>query len=50
MEATRKQKQSSYCVHTTEDGTRCQKSIQHWDVKLCRRHYNDRNGEINRMP
>ena len=45
MEATRKRKQS-YCVHTTEDGTRCGKSIQHWSFKLCRRHYNDRGGEI----
>ncbi len=49
MEATRKRKQS-YCVHTTEDGTRCQKTIQHWSFKLCRRHYNDRGGEIIRTP
>ena len=38
MDATRKQKQS-YCAHTTEDGTRCKKTIQHRSFKLCRRHY-----------
>ena len=49
MEATRKQKQS-HCIHTTEDGTRCGKTIQHWTDKLCRRHFNICNGVISRMP
>ena len=49
MEATRKQK-PSYCVHTTEDGTRCGKTIQHWTDKLCKRHFNIRNGVISRTP
>ncbi len=49
MEATRKQKQS-HCVHTTEDGTRCGKTIQHWADKLCRRHFSIRNGVISRTP
>ncbi len=49
MEATGKRKQS-HCVHTTEDGTRCGKTIQHWTDKLCRRHFNVRNGIINRTP
>ena len=49
METTRKQKQS-HCVHTTEDGTRCGKTIQYWTDKLCRRHFNIRNGVISRMP
>jgi len=37
MEATRKRK-PSYCVHTTEDGIECKKSVQHYPEKLCRRH------------
>jgi len=49
MEATRKRKQS-HCVHTTEDGTRCGKTIHHWTDKLCRRHFNIRNGVISRTP
>ena len=48
MEATRKRK-PSYCVHTTEDGTECRKSVQHYP-DLCRRHYNIRNGVISRTP
>ena len=49
MEATRKRK-PSYCVHTTEDGTECRKSVQHYPDRLCRRHYNIRNGVISRTP
>jgi hypothetical protein len=49
MEASRKRKQS-HCVHTTEDGTRCERTIQHWTDKLCRRHFNVRNGVISRTP
>ena len=49
MEATRKRKRS-YCVHTTEDGTECRKSVQHYPDRLCRRHYNNRHGAISRMP
>jgi len=49
MEATRKQKQG-HCVHTTEDGTRCGKTTKHWTDKLCRRHFNIRNGVISRTP
>jgi len=49
MEATRKRKQS-HCVHTTEDGTRCGKTIQYWTDKLCKRHFNIRNGVISRTP
>ena len=49
MEATRKWKQS-HCVHTTEDGTRCGKTIQHLTDKLCRRHFNVCNGVISRTP
>ena len=49
MEATRKRKQS-HCVHTAEDGTQCGKTIQHWTDKLCRNHFNIRNGVISRTP
>ena len=49
MEATRKRK-PSYCVHTTEDGIQCGKSVQHYPDRLCRRHYNIRNGVISRTP
>ncbi len=49
MEATRKRK-PSYCVHTTEDGTECRKSVQHYPSRLCRRHYNIHNGVISRTP
>ncbi len=43
-----------FCVHTAEDGTRCEKAVQHWPLRLCRKHFNscDDNGgrEIIRMP
>jgi hypothetical protein len=43
-----------FCVHTAEDGTRCGKAVQHWPLKLCRRHFNshgDNDGrEIIRTP
>ena len=49
MEATRKRKQS-HCIHTAENGTQCGKTIQHWKEKLCRNHFNIRNGLISRTP
>ncbi len=49
MEATRKRK-PSYCVHTTEDGTECQRSVHHYPDRLCGRHYNIRHGAISRTP
>ena len=48
MEATRKRKQY-HCVHITEDGTECRKSIQHWSDRLCRNHNNIRNGVTSRV-
>jgi hypothetical protein len=43
-----------FCVHTAEDGTRCGKAVQHWPLRLCRRHFNchgDNDGrEIIRTP
>jgi hypothetical protein len=39
MAATRKR--TSYtCIHTAENGTRCGKTIQHWTLRLCRKHFN----------
>jgi hypothetical protein len=28
-----------FCAHTAEDGTRCGKAVQHWPLRLCRRHF-----------
>jgi hypothetical protein len=28
-----------FCIHTAEDGTRCGKAVQHWPLRLCRRHF-----------
>jgi hypothetical protein len=28
-----------FCFHTAEDGTRCGKAVQHWPLRLCRRHF-----------
>jgi hypothetical protein len=28
-----------FCTHTAQDETRCQRNIQHWTLRLCRRHY-----------
>ncbi len=43
-----------FCIHTAEDGTRCGKAVQHWPLRLCRRHFHihgDNDGrEIIRMP
>jgi hypothetical protein len=30
----------SICIHTAEDGTKCQKTIQHWTSMLFRKHFN----------
>jgi hypothetical protein len=29
-----------FCTHTAQDGTRCQRTIQHWTLTFYRRHYN----------
>jgi hypothetical protein len=43
-----------FCVHTAEDETRCGKAVQHWPLRLCRRHFHihgDNDGrEIIRTP